>query len=75
MGFGGAGHYGIVSGEERIAYSGEKIVEVSRLDYQTTEAEKREDMRTKLGFESLTKAVLSEFALPQMDEPPVSKRK
>ena len=46
-----------------------KVDEVVRPDYQPTEAEKREDMRTGLSFEELTKAVLSDTDVRQVDNP------
>ena len=52
-----------------------KVVEVVRPDYQPTEAEKREDMRTRLGFKSLTKAVLSDATVRRTEKPPVTKGK
>ena len=45
-----------------------KVVEVVRPDYQPTEAEKREDMRTGKSFEELTKAVLSDTEVRQVDK-------
>ena len=46
-----------------------KVVEVARSDYQPTEAEKREDMRTGLSFEELTQAVLQDTDVKQVDKP------
>ena len=46
-----------------------KVVEVVRPDYQPTEAEKREDMRTGKSFEELTKAVLSDIDVKQTNKP------
>ena len=46
-----------------------KVVEVVRPDYQPTEAEKREDMRTGLGFKELTKAVLADTEVQQVNKP------
>lgn len=46
-----------------------RTVEIVKPDYQPTEAEKREDMRTGLSFEELTKAVLSDTEIRQTDKP------
>ena len=51
------------------AFPKKKVVEVVRPDYQPTEAEKREDMRTGVSFEELTKAVLSDTEIRQTDKP------
>ena len=46
-----------------------RTVEIVKPDYQPTEAEKREDMRTQLSFEELTKAVLQDTDIRQTDKP------
>ena len=55
--------------KKNTAFPKRKKVEVVRPDYQPTEAEKREDMRTGLSFEELTKAVLSDTEVRQVDRP------
>ena len=51
------------------AFPKKKVVELVRPDYQPTEAEKREDMRTGKSFEELTKAVLQDSEVKQVDKP------
>ena len=46
------------------------MVEDIRPDYQPTEAEKREDMRTGLGFMETVGAVLQNTDVRQVDNPP-----
>ena len=51
------------------AFPKKKVVEVVRPDYQPTEAEKREVMRTELSFDELTKALLQETEVRHTEKP------
>lgn len=47
----------------------QKTVEIVKPEYQPSKEEQEEDMRVELDFEELTKAVLSNTEVKQVDKP------